>query len=396
MGNKAYKFRLYPNKEQSAFLAECFGCSRFVYNYFLRLTTDVYAESKKSLRYKEWAKLLTDLKSKSEWLKKVNSQSLQQTLKDLESAFVRFFKKLGGFPNFKKKSNRQSFRVPQHFSIDHGGFLRLPKMTPIKMVIHREILGTPKNITISKTPSGKYHASIVTEQDIPHAPLNGDKIGLDLGLKEFAITSTGEKFENPRFFQRSLRRLKIRQRKLSKKQKGSNNRNKARITVAKIHDKVQNQRQDYQHKISRKLTSENQRISAESLNIKGMVKNRKLAKQISDVAWGEFLTMLEYKGDIYGCEIQYVDRFFPSSKRCSNCGHIKQDLTLAVREWECPECKYFWDRDINTALNLMLFSESKIPLEEGKSTPDQLVERLGMNRVTGSGQEAAGEAKWNP
>lgn len=425
MRNKSDKFRLYPNKEQSVFLAKCFGCSRFVYNHFLRLTTDVYAESKKSLRYKEWAKLLTDLKSEFEWLKEVNSQALQQTLKDLESAFVRFFKKLGGFPNFKKKSNRQSFRIPQYFSIDSNGFLRLPKMTPIKMVIHREILGTPKNVTISKTPSGKYYASIVTEQDIPSAPLNGeqcggrvprhkggsavggfpdlrqlpstanpegDKIGLELGIKEFAITSKGEKFEKPRYFQKSLRRLKIRQRRLSRKTKGSNNRNKARLVVAKIHEKVANQRQDYQHKISLKLVSENQRISAESLNIKGMVKNRKLAKQISDVAWGNFLTMLEYKGDIYGCEIHYVDRLFPSSKRCSNCGYIKQDLTLTIREWECPECKSFWDRDINAALNLMLFSESKIPLEEGKSTPDQLVERLGMNRDTGSGQEATGAA----
>jgi putative transposase len=392
MGNKAYKFRLYPNKEQSAFLAKCFGCARFVYNHFLRLTTDVYAESKKSLRYKEWAKLLTDLKSEFEWLKEVNSQALQQTLKDLESAFVRFFKKLGGFPNFKKKSNRQSFRVPQHFSIDENGFLRLPKMSPIKMVIHREILGTPKNVTISKTPSGKYYASIITEQDIAHAPLSGDKIGLDLGLKEFAITSKGDKFENPRYLHSSLRRLKIRYRRLSRKAKGSNNRNKSRLTVARIHEKVANQRQDYQQKISLKLVSENQRISAESLNIKGMVKNRKLAKQISDVAWGNFLTMLEYKGDIYGCEVHYVDRFFPSSKRCSKCGYIKQDLTLAIREWECPECKSFWDRDINAALNLMLFSESKIPLEEGKSTPDQLVERLGMNRDTGSGQEATGVA----
>lgn len=392
MGNKAYKFRLYPNKEQSAFLAKCFGCSRFVYNHFLRLTTDVYAESKKSLRYKEWAKLLTDLKSDFEWLKEVNSQSLQQSLKDLESAFVRFFKKLGGFPNFKKKSNRQSFRVPQHFLIDNNGFLKLPKMTPIKMVIHREILGTPKNVTISKAPSGKYYASIVSEQDIPHAPLNCDKIGVDLGLKEFAITSKGEKFENPRYFQKSLRRLKIRQRRLSRKQKASSNRSKARLVVAKIHEKVANQRQDYQHKISRKLVSENQRISAESLNIKGMVKNRKLAKQISDVAWGNFLTMLEYKGDIYGCEVHYVDRFFPSSKRCSNCGYIKQDLTLAIREWRCPECSKIWDRDINAALNLMLFMKSKIPLDEGKFTPDQLVERLGMNRDTGSGQEATGSA----
>ncbi|ARV61317.1 transposase [Nostocales cyanobacterium HT-58-2] len=383
MGNKAFKFRIYPNKEQSAFLAKCFGCSRFVYNHFLRLTTDAYAQSKKSLRYKEWAKLLVHLKSEFEWLTEVNSQSLQQTLKDLESAFTRFFKKLGGFPNLKKRSHRQSFRVPQHFSIDENGFLKLPKMTPLRMVIHREILGTPKSVTISKTPSGKYYACIVTELDIAHAPLNGNKIGLDLGLKEFAIASNGEKFENPRYFHKSLRRLKIRQRRLSRKHKGSSNRKKSRLSVARIHEKVANQRQDYQHKISLKLTCENQAISVESLNIKGMVKNRKLVKQISDVAWGNFLTMLEYKGDIYGCEICYVDRFFPSSKRCSHCGYIKEDLTLSIREWECPECKKVWDRDINAALNLMFFSESKIPLEEGKFTPEQPVERLGITRSSG-------------
>lgn len=390
MGNKAYKFRIYPNDEQASFLARQFGCSRFVYNHFLRVTTDMYAETKKSLRYKDWAKLLVELKKEKEWLKEVNSQALQQTLKDLESAFVKFFKKLGGFPNFKKRIYRQSFRVPQHFSIDENGFIKLPKMTPIKMVIHRDMLGIPKSVTVTKTPSGKYYASIVTQQDIARAPLNGKEIGLDLGIKEFAITSCAEKFENPRYFQKSLRRLKIRQRRLSRKKKGSLNQGSSRLAVAKVHEKVANQRLDYQHKISLKLTCENQVISVESLNIKGMVKNARLAKQISDVAWGNFLTMLEYKGDIYGCEILYVDRFFPSSKRCSSCGYIKEDLTLKIREWKCPECGKFWDRDVNAALNLMLFSE-KIPLEERKSTPDQLVERLGMSRPSGSGQEAPHE-----
>ncbi len=173
MGNKAYRFRLYPNQEQKAFLAKCFGCSRFVYNHFLRLTTDVYAETKKSLRYKEWAKLLTHLKKEYEWLKEVNSQSLQQTLKDLETAYVRFFKGLAKFPNFKKRSNKQSFRVPQHFSITEEGQLKFPKMTPIKMVIHREFEGGIKSVTITQTASGKYYASIVTELEISKAPLNG-------------------------------------------------------------------------------------------------------------------------------------------------------------------------------------------------------------------------------
>jgi putative transposase len=374
MGNKAYKFRIYPNQEQQAFLTKCFGCSRFVYNHFLRVTTDVYTESKKHFRYQEWAKLLIQLKKEFEWLTEVNSQSLQQTLKDLESAFVRFFKKSAKFPRFKKRSNQQSFRVPQHFSIAEDGKLKLLKMTPIKIVIHREIEGTLKNVTISKTPSGKYFASIVTETKIHKAPLNGEKIGLDLGIKDFVITSKPEKFPNPRYFEKSLRRLKLRQRRLSRKVKGFNNRNKARLTVAKIHEKVANQRLDYQHKISLKLTGENQAISCEDLNIKGMVKNRKLAKQISDVAWGQFLTLLEYKGKLYGCEIERVDRFFPSSKRCSNCGYIKEDLSLKDREWICPECSKLHDRDINACLNILQFSELKIGLEEPKFTPKETVE----------------------
>lgn len=382
MGNKAYKFRIYPNQEQQEFLAKCFGCSRFVYNHFLRLTTDVYAESKKQFKYKEWAKLLISLKSEYEWLKEVNSQALQQTLKDLESAINRFFKKLAKFPRFKKRSNRQSFRVPQHFLILKEGKLDLPKMEPIKMVIHREVEGIPKSITISKTPSGKYYASIITELDIKKAPLNGEKIGLDLGLKEFAITTKPEKFPNPKYFQKSLRRLKIRQRRLSRKVKGSNNRNKSRIRVARIHEKVANQRLDYQHKISLKLTCENQAIGVEDLNIKGMVKNRKLSKQISDVAWGQFIALLEYKGDLYGCEINRVDRFFPSSKRCSNCGYIKEDLILKDREWDCPECYTHHDRDINAAQNILLFCESKILLEGQKSTPKKTVEMQYINSVT--------------
>lgn len=374
MGNKAYKFRLYPNLAQQDFLAKCFGCSRFVYNHFLRVTTDIYAESKKHLRYKEWAKLLTTLKTEFEWLTEVNSQSLQQTLKDLESALTRFFKKLGGFPKFKKRSNRQSFRVPQHFAIDEQGVLKIPKMTPIKMIVHRKIEGTPKSITISKTPTGKYYASIVVELDIKKAPLNGACIGVDLGLTEFAITSKGEKFENPRYFQKSLRRLKIRQRRLSRNRIGSNNRNRSRLRVVRVHERIANQRLDYQHKISLKLTSENQAISVEDLNIKGMVKNRKLAKQISDVGWGQFLTLLEYKGDLYGCELKTVDRLFPSSKRCSNCGYIKEDLTLSMREWDCPECQIHHDRDVNAATNILLFSEIKILSEGEKFTPKETVE----------------------
>lgn len=227
------------------------------------------------------------------------------------------------------------------------------------MVVHREIEGLPKSVTISKTPSGKYYASIITDLEIGHAPLNGEKIGLDLGLKEFAITTKPEKFPNPRYFQKSLRRLKLRQRRLSRQVKGSNNKNKSRLVVARIYEKVANQRLDYQHKISLQLTCENQTIGVEDLNIKGMVKNRKLSKQISDVAWGQFLSLLEYKGELYGCEIHKVERFFPSSKRCSNCGYIKEDLILKKREWSCPECHANHDRDLNAATNILFFVSRK-------------------------------------
>ena len=379
MAHKGYKFRLYPTPEQESYLAKCFGCSRFVYNHFLRITTDAYAESKQQLRYGDTAKLLTLLKKDEQfsWLTEVNSQSLQQTLKDLESAFVRFFKKLGGFPVFKKKRNRQSFRVPQHWSITHNGMLKLPKMQPIKMVQHRELEGKPTSVTVSKTATGKYYASILVDYPTKEAPLNGGKIGADLGLKDFLITSEGKKYPNPKFYKRALKRLKRLQRSLSRKAKGSSNRNKQRKLVAKVHEKVANQRLDMQHKLSLQLTCDNQVVAVEDLHIKGMVKNHKLAQAISDASWGQFLIMLEYKGKLYGCEIRKLDRFFPSSKRCSQCGYIQENLTLDIREWTCPECGIDHDRDINASTNILIFSESQIRQELPKYTPKEPVERQG-------------------
>lgn len=360
MANKGYKFRVYPTTEQESYLAKCFGCNRFVYNHFLRLTTDAYADSKKHLKYGDTAKLLIALKKDDQysWLTEINSQSLQQTLKDLESAFVRFFKKLGDFPVFKKKRKRQSFRVPQHWSITHDGMLKLPKMQPIKMVKHREMEGALKSVTISKTPTGKYYASILVEYEPHEAPLNGGKIGADLGLKDFLITSEGKKYPNPRYYKRALKRLKRLQRSLSRKIKGSNNRNKQRQIVARAYEKVANQRRDMQHQLSLQLTCENQVVAVEDLHIKGMVKNHKLAQAVSDASWGQFLTMLEYKGKLYGCEIRKLDRFFPSSKRCSKCGYIHKNLTLDIREWVCPECGTHHDRDINASTNILIFSQA--------------------------------------
>ena len=378
MANKAYKFRLYPNREQQAFLAKCFGCSRFVYNHFLRLATDVYAESKKQLRYKDMAGLLTKLKQQDSctWLNEVNSQPLQQTLKNLESAYVAFFKKITAFPKFKKRSDKQSFRVPQHFSLTEDRKLKIPKMSPISIVIHRAIEGEMKSVTISKSPTGKYYASILVEYEHKPVALNGEKIGMDLGLKDFAITSSGDKHSNPKYLKVAQKKLKRLQRSLSRKVKGSENRKKARLLVARAHEQVAQKRSDMHHKLSFKLTCENQAIALEDLNIKGMVKNHKLARAISDAGWGTFVSMIEYKGELYGCELRRLDRFFPSSKRCSNCGYIKEDITLNIREWDCKKCSAHHDRDINAAKNILKFSQSTVGSTE-TYTPDELVARQG-------------------
>jgi len=210
------------------------------------------------------------------------------------------------------------------------------------------------------------------------APLNGPKIGADLGLKDFLITSEGKKYPNPRFYQRALKRLKRLQRSLSRKVKGSSNRNKQRLLVASSHEKVANQRLDMHHKLSLRLTCENQVVAVEDLHIKGMVKNHKLAQAISDASWGQFLTMLEYKGKLYGCEIRKLDRFFPSSKRCSKCGYIHEHLTLDIREWTCPDCGTDHDRDVNASTNILIFSVPQILLEQQEFTPKEPVERQGI------------------
>ncbi|MDJ0713068.1 MAG: RNA-guided endonuclease TnpB family protein [Prochloraceae cyanobacterium] len=383
--NKAYKFRLYPNQEQEIFLAKCFGCSRFVYNHFLRLTIDTYAESKQTLKYSNYAKLLTKLKREVDysWLKEVNSQALQQSLKDLEKAFVSFFSKQNKFPRFKKKTNRQSFRVPQHFSITEDGKLQLPKMKPIKMVIHREIEGKLCNVTISKTPGGKYYASIVVEYESELSPLQGDRIGIDVNLDKIVVTSNGDEYDNPKYLKKSLKKLTRLYRCLSRKQKDSKKRNKARLRLAKIHGKVANQRLDLHHKLSTKLCKENQLIATEDLAIKNLIKNPKLSRHIADVAWGKFLTLLGDKSEKLGCEIKKVDRFFPSSKRCHVCGWIKTDMTLKERQWKCEECHTFHDsRDRNAALNILLFANNDIPQEVRKSTPKEIPETVCISRVT--------------
>ena len=359
--NKAFKFRIYPNKEQIQFLAQSFGCARFVFNYFLRQRINYYAENAKGLTYFNNSVALTQLKklSEFEWLNDINSQSIQQALRNLDIAYHNFFNKRAEFPKFKKKSNKQSFSVPQNFSI-HDNILDIPKCKGIKIKLHRNIEGTMKSITISKTPSDKYFASVLVETEIPDPIYSGNEIGIDYGIKSFITCSNGEVVDNPKHTRKHEKKTKRNNRKVSRKVKGSNNRRKAIKRLAIKHDKIANQRQDFLHKLSKRLVCDNQAIYIESLAISNMVKNHKLAKSISDTGWNTFVNMLKYKGNWYGCHIYEIDRWFPSSKRCHKCGYINDNLTLKDREWQCPECLTNHDRDLNASINILTFGRAGI------------------------------------
>jgi len=354
---KSYKFRLSPTEEQSVLLSKHFGCVRFIYNHFLKEKQDHYLLNKKTKNFNNCCVSLTDLKSKSEheWLNEVNSQTLQASLKNLENAYQRFFKKKSKFPKFKsKKSNYDSFHVPQSVKLLKNNKVQIPKFKEgIRFIKHRELKGDICSATISRTPTGKYYISILTEQEpTKHLEKTGKNIGIDLGIKEFAITSDNRKYSNPKFLYKFQKQLKQAQQHLSRKVKGSKQRDRARIKVAKIHEKITNSRNDMQHKVSMSLIKKYDMIALEDLNVKGMVKNHCLAKAISDSSWSSFVTKLEYKAQWYGKQVIKIDRFFPSSKTCSDCGHITQGLTLDVRNWICV-CGSKHDRDVNASKNIL-------------------------------------------
>lgn len=357
--HKAFKYRIYPNKEQEQALAIQFNCARFVYNWGLAARKNHYEEHGKKLGCYDTIYTLVIIKKFVPWLKKADSQILQQSLLNLEQAYVAFFEGRAGYPNFKKKSHYQSVRYPQRFQVGDRG-IRLPKVGYVRAVIDRPIEGKTKNCTVSKTKSGKYFVSIQAEQEIDEPTYQGGYIGLDLGLKDFAVTSGGQKFPNPKHLRKSEKRLAVLNRRHSRKQRGSKGQEKARLKVARTHEKIANQRKDFLHKLSRQLVEDNQLIAIEDLNIKGMVKNHKLAKSISDAGWSEFVRQLKYKGEWYGCHIEKINRFSPSSKRCSYCGYINQDLTLKDREWTCIKCGNLLDRDINAANNILMLATAGI------------------------------------
>lgn len=350
---KAFKFRIYPNKNQQADLARQFGHARFVYNHYRAVREGFYLDSGTGLTYADCTSDMSEfLKVEYPWLKEADSQALQQSLKDLDRAYQNFFAGRADYPSFHSKYGQQSIRYPQRFRVN-GKRVYLPKVGWVKCVFHRPIEGEMKNCTVTKTKSGRYFVSIQCELEIEASAPIAESVGIDLGLTTFAALSTGEKIDKPKFLHRSQRRLVIRQRRLSRKRKGSKNRNQARLDVAKIHERVANQRKDFQHKLSRALVDRFGLISFESLNVSGMLKNHHLAKSISDAAWSQFVGFCAYKSDWSGGQILRVDRFFPSSKLCSDCGHKNKSLTLNIRQWVCLNCGVIHDRDTNAAINIL-------------------------------------------
>lgn len=368
----AYKYRLYPTKDQEILLAKTFGCVRYIYNRGLAIKTALYQNEKKGISVFNLMKEMAKWKHLEEtaWLKEVNAQSLQMSLRNLDIAYTNFFKKRTNYPKFKSKyDNNQSFCNPQATIINWTeNKVTIPKFkNGIKAVLHRKFEGKIKSSTASRTPSGKYYISILVENENEHpqtkAPDENKTLGIDLGIKDFATFSNGTVVQNPKFLSKKLKFLKRQQRKLSRKKRGSNNRNKQRLKVAKIHEKIANARKDFLHKVTSSIVKNQDysSVAIEDLAVAEMVKKgkkNKLSRHIMDVGWGMFRTFLTYKCEREGKNLLIIGRFDPSSKLCS-CGHLNNDLALKDREWACPVCKVHHKRDVLAAQNIKRFAFCK-------------------------------------
>ena len=370
---RAYKFRFYPDPEQENILARTFGSARFAYNYMLRLRTDAWYERQERIGYHETSSALTLLKKDTDfgWLNEVSCVPVQQSLRHLQTAFTNFFAKRAAYPSFKSKHGKQSAEYTSSAFKWDGKSLTLAKMKePLAIRFSRTIPKAAKvtTVTVSKDTAGRHFVSMLCDDAVAALPEETGRIGIDLGLTHFAILSTGEKIDAPNVFRRNEKKLAKLQRRLAKKQKGSKNRAKAKLKVARIHAKIADTRRDFTHKLSTRLIRENQTISVETLAVKNMSRSAKgttekpgkkvkqksgLNKSILDASWSEFIRQLEYKAAWYGREIIGIDRWYPSSKRCSACGFVLKDLPLKTRSWSCPECGAHHDRDINAARNIL-------------------------------------------
>lgn len=357
----SHKYRIYPTKEQQEVLNKTFGCCRFIWNNTLDWRSKEYSVNGLKTNYSDTSKRLTQIKSEFEFLRDVSSIALQQVLRNQDVAFSSFFKGVSKYPNFKKKHGHQSFRlVGNAFKLKDEKLFIAKIEKPIEIIWSRELPSYPSSCTISKTPTNKYYISFCIEKNFKELPKNNSTLGIDLGLKDFLVTSKGEKVKPLKALRKNEIRLKRYQKVLSRRTKGGKNRDKARLKVTKVHELIANSRKDWLHKLSTKLIRENQLISLEDLNVKGMVKNHKLAKSINDSSWSTFVGFLAYKANNYGRTIHKVSPWFPSTQLCSDCGHRAGRLALNVRNWTCTSCGESHDRDINAAININTAGRAEI------------------------------------